>query len=109
MEKVAIGFLQIVKQTMQHIVNRSSYQSMITLLFFASLREQLGCSSLEINIEPNETIKMLIQRLQNEKGESWSVLAAENIQYACNQVMVTSVHTLNVNDEVAFFPPVTGG
>jgi molybdopterin converting factor small subunit len=57
---------------------------MITVLFFAQLREQLQSDKVDLVIETPCSI-------------------------AAIQAMVTTDHMVNTGDEVAFFPPVTGG
>ncbi len=83
---------------------------MIRVLFFASLREQLACSSLEIpwasKLADVAGLRLHLQSL----GAGWEdVLAADNILCAVNQVQARADHVVNAGDEVAFFPPVTGG
>ena len=84
---------------------------MVKVLFFARIREQLGCDSLELQWpEAGLDLEMLQQHLCAEYGSQWAdVLSQDNIIRAVNQVVVTSNCSLKNGDEVAFFPPVTGG
>ena len=44
------------------------------------------------------------------RGEPWPALAAtKNLRVAVNQQMVGFDAAIKAGDEVAFFPPVTGG
>ena len=44
------------------------------------------------------------------RGEGWQALAAgRNVRAALNQKMAAADSSLDGGDEVAFFPPVTGG
>ncbi len=83
---------------------------MIKVLFFASLREQVGCSTLDWAwTEDLATLAALRQQL-SAQGPNWAeALAADNILCALNQVQADDASVLADGDEVAFFPPVTGG
>lgn len=81
---------------------------MINILFFASVREQLGVERL--NVACVQNIDALISALIAEYGVKWeSILRAPNIIIAVNHEVVTRDHALRDGDEIAFFPPVTGG
>lgn len=81
---------------------------MLDVLFFASVREQLGIDRL--TCAPVRDIDELISILIMSKGTAWeSVLRAPNIIVAVNHEVVSLDHALQAGDEVAFFPPVTGG
>ena len=82
---------------------------MIKVLFFASLREQLDCDAVDVAADGLDTIDDLRNSL-GARGEAWQkALADERLQVALNQQLSTSDATLQDGDEVAFFPPVTGG
>lgn len=82
---------------------------MIKVLFFASLREQLACDAIDIAKDQLASVSELRSALQ-EKGERWHrALSDEQIQVAVNQQLANMQTTVNDGDEVAFFPPVTGG
>ncbi len=77
--------------------------------YFASLREQLGIDSEQLD-SPATSVEQLIQELA-QRGESWHALLANNtrLQIAVNQAIARRSSPLQPEDEVAFFPPVTGG
>ncbi len=83
---------------------------MIRVLFFARLREQLDCSRLELSAaEPTLTVQGLRRQLMG-RGDAWRVaLANENLICAVNQQVVVADQDIADGDEVAFYPPVTGG
>ncbi|WOX04755.1 molybdopterin synthase sulfur carrier subunit [Microbulbifer pacificus] len=82
---------------------------MIKVLFFASLREQLGCDGLEAEAAGIASIEELRGKLA-QKGSNWqSALANELLQVALNQQLSNMDAAIKDGDEVAFFPPVTGG
>ena len=83
----------------------------IEVLFFAQVRERLDCAALTVPV-PEEGLDLdcLQQRLVAEHGEPWGeVLGHENIIRAVNQTVIDGNLPLNEGDEVAFYPPVTGG
>jgi len=83
----------------------------VKVVFFASFKEHLGCSELDLSLEEQTDIRQLCNQLTN-KGELWEELfkdAKAKVKFACNQEMVELNHCLNEGDEIAFFPPVTGG
>ena len=82
---------------------------MIKVLYFARFREVLGVTSEEIEPRDAETVKQLIMRLVSERGEPWNLLAGEDTHCAVNQEHVELDHPLVAGDELALFPPVTGG
>jgi len=82
---------------------------MITVLFFAKLSEQLGVKSLQVDWQQAQDMDQLFQYL-TEYNREWSVtLTSQLCLRAVNQEMVTNNIKLKEGDEVAFFPPVTGG
>ena len=84
---------------------------MIKVLFFASIRERLSADHLILEIDGDScTLMQLRQRLISSNGPLWSeVLNADNVIAAVNQQVAKDSRLLNDGDEVAFFPPVTGG
>lgn len=82
---------------------------MIKVLFFASLREQLGCAGLDVPDAEIANVEQLRQAL-SQKGEAWQqAFASDQLQVAVNQQLSAMDAALTEGDEVAFFPPVTGG
>ena len=83
---------------------------MIEVVFFASLREELGSESASMNASGVTDVREVIGKLAEEKGIRWSdLLTRDNILVAVNQQMVDQKAAVVDKDEVAFFPPVTGG
>lgn len=83
---------------------------MIKILVFASLREQLGCNQLSFDEgEYPPTLDQLKAQLA-EKDDQWhEVMTSNRTLTAVNQTMTREDTMLNPGDEIAFFPPVTGG
>ncbi|NQZ31595.1 MAG: molybdopterin converting factor subunit 1 [Oceanospirillaceae bacterium] len=84
---------------------------MIKIVYFASIREQLGLSDESIELPDGVTnVLELSTWLQRERGEKWvSALGNPSTLIAVNQEMVSVDQLVESGDEIAFFPPVTGG
>ena len=84
---------------------------MVTLLYFASLRERLDCAREEVALPPGTpTVATIVDTLRARDGR-WSAAFAPGRAWrvAVNQSMADLATPLKPGDEVAFFPPVTGG
>ena len=82
---------------------------MIDILYFASVKERLGVPGEAIEVSTITTGEQLLEMLAS-RGEPWqSVLDDEKLLIAVNQEMVGWQDEIKDGDEVAFFPPVTGG
>ena len=82
---------------------------MLNVLFFARLKDQLGTSSIEVDVTFPLTVAQLKQLLI-EQHDNWQTpLSSQNLLCAVNHNIVNEQHLINASDEVAFFPPVTGG
>ncbi|MBO1519033.1 molybdopterin synthase sulfur carrier subunit [Oceanisphaera pacifica] len=80
----------------------------ITVMFFANIREQVGQDSLTLTGE-FASVSALRQHLV-AKGEPWaSALGQPTLLAAVNHEIVPLSTAVSSQDEVAFFPPVTGG
>lgn len=88
---------------------------MIQIRYFASLRERLGTGAEEIPApHPSagaETRVADLLLLLRQRGEPWNEVLDEtsSLLVAVNQEMAGSATPVQDGDEVAFFPPVTGG
>ena len=83
----------------------------VKVLFFASLRERLG-TPLEVVEIPDSASTVAGLRLHlMQRGGAWRDVLADMkvVRVAVNQDMAAANAPLNQGDEVAFFPPVTGG
>lgn len=76
--------------------------------FFAQLRELLSCDELEISAPYPPTMEALKLELM-KRGDNWQDAFASNILMAKNQVLCDGDTAIAAGDEIAFFPPVTGG
>lgn len=81
---------------------------MINVLFFAQVRELVGTDQLTVSAEFN-TVGALRQHLAAQ-SDRWALALEEGkLLAAVNQTLVAFDQPLTDGDEVAFFPPVTGG
>ena len=80
------------------------------LLFFANLRETLGTTEEHwADMKGIKTAKDLLEHLK-ERGEPWlSSLSNPQLIISINQEVSSLEDRINAGDEVAIFPPVTGG
>jgi sulfur-carrier protein len=83
----------------------------IRVLFFASLREKLGASGEEIDLPPTVTTVGALREHLRDRGGAWAEVFAPTkaLRGAVNQAMAQPGQQIKAGDEVAFFPPVTGG
>jgi len=84
---------------------------MLSVHYFASVREQLARAHDEID-KPQEvtSVRELMQLLADLDPEFARLTTTDNaLLVAVNQTVVALDHPLADNDEVAFFPPMTGG
>ena len=83
----------------------------VKVLFFANLREQLG-TEVEVVDLPDSASTVAGLRLHlMRRGGAWQQVFADMkvVRAAVNHDMAAAGAPLNPGDEVAFFPPVTGG
>ena len=82
---------------------------MLSILFFARLKDQLGTGQLSIEVNDGLTVSQLKAQLITDHPEWDKALNNANIICAVNHEVVNHDFVLSGNEEVAFFPPVTGG
>ena len=85
-------------------------RKMITVYFFASLKEQLGQSQITLDTGSNPCSIADVKQQLIEHHQHWQkALSNPLLLSAVNHQIVNEQHAVQPNDEVAFFPPVTGG
>jgi molybdopterin synthase sulfur carrier subunit len=84
---------------------------MITVLYFARLREALGKGSEQIMLPSDVRDLEGLRALLVARGGAWEreLAASKPVRAAVNQAMAVGDVAVSDGDEVAFFPPVTGG
>ena len=81
------------------------------ILYFAKIKEVIGKSEDSITINEQTTVKDIVERLKII-NESYKLAFQDlkNIKCSVNCNYIDSFQTkVTNNDEIAFFPPVTGG
>jgi molybdopterin synthase sulfur carrier subunit len=80
----------------------------VKILYFAGLREKLGTAGETLDLPANiTTVGALRDWLVAEGREALG--SAKNLRCAVNQDMARLEDPVKDGDEIAFFPPVTGG
>ncbi len=83
---------------------------MVKVLFFAGLRELIGVANEDVVLPADATVAGLVADLTNRGGAYAEALAADRRwRVAVNQDMAQLTDPIKSGDEVAIFPPVTGG
>ena len=76
----------------------------ISVKYFASLREIIGEADDSMEVEDNATVKDVWQSILSKHQ-----IDIEQVMMTVNHEYVKPDYILKTGDEVAFFPPVTGG
>ena len=83
----------------------------VKVVFFAALREQLGISTEEIDLPAGVSTVAGLRNHLVQRGGAWQTVLADKrlVKVAVNQDMAQGGSAFKQGDEIAFFPPVTGG
>jgi len=83
----------------------------LKILYFASVREKVGKDAEEIDVPAGvATVAALRSHLRGRGGNYENAFAERSLlRAAVNQDMAQPSARIKAGDEVAFFPPVTGG
>jgi molybdopterin synthase sulfur carrier subunit len=83
----------------------------VTIRYFASLKEQLGKDSEVLELPAGVATVAGLRDLLKSRGGAYAEALSEKklVKAAVNQDMVKPTAAVKAGDEVAFFPPVTGG
>ncbi len=83
----------------------------IKVFYFARLKEKLNYSTEDLAM-PDETLTVLkLKAFLAKRGDVWGqmLMGKLKIRAAINHELVADSAAIADGDEVAFFPPVTGG
>ena len=84
-------------------MNKDNEQVSIRVLFFGAARDVVDSNPLEISVDAPATVGSVIERFSQLERFGRSLLFAVNQEYATRET------SLRENDELAVFPPVSGG
>lgn len=84
---------------------------MLNIHYFASIREQLGVEGqqLELPSGVNSVADLIDWLALSDSKFDQMIKTSSSILIAVNQTVVEKSYILSLDDEVAFFPPMTGG
>ena len=90
---------------------QSDNSPMITLFYFARLREALGAGREQLALPADVKNLGALRAHLAQRGDAWAkeMAAGRNLRAAVNQTVAMPDTPVHDGDEVAFFPPVTGG
>ena len=80
----------------------------VTVKLFASYRELAGTSETSLDLHDGSTVAAALAVLSSRYPEAAAILMAAPLA-ACNMRHVPLEHVLSDGDELAVFPPVSGG
>jgi len=83
----------------------------VKVLFFANLRERLGTGAEMVEIPDSASSVAGLRLHLMRRGGAWQDVLGDMkvVRVAVNQDVAAANAPLSPGDEVAFFPPVTGG
>ncbi len=81
----------------------------IVVRLFAEIRERAGSDQIEIQIPSHTTTEHLLQAVEAQHPVLCPLLKVTSLSVAVNHEMVNGALHLTTIDEVALFPPITGG
>lgn len=82
---------------------------MIKVVFFAKLRERLGTDGVELDPIGIVTVADVLEALYQRYPHWQAELSQSQLLIAINHEMAKLSSEVKTGDELAFFPPVTGG
>ena len=85
--------------------------NMIKLIYFARLREALNCGAEEVALPKDVRDVEGLRRYLQGRGGAWQeeLASGDRVRIAVNQDIAQGTTPIADGDEIAFFPPVTGG
>jgi molybdopterin synthase sulfur carrier subunit len=88
-----------------------SRMTTIQVLYFARLREAFGRDCEQLALPETVASVAALTAWLRERGDVWAheLAPGRPVRIAVNQDMADADTPVKTGDEVAFFPPVTGG
>jgi sulfur-carrier protein len=90
---------------------RDTVTATLTLVYIARLRESLGIATERIEIPPDLTTVAALRAWLAARGGAWAAELAPGraVRIAVNHELARPETVIRAGDEIALFPPVTGG
>lgn len=105
-QRQAVSQAEVIAQSEE----TSQSSTVIDVRFFAGLREALGCEQITVPLDSDRLTLAEVKELLITSHADWAdALSAKNLLMSVNQQMAKASAEVKAGDEVAFFPPVTGG
>lgn len=80
----------------------------VRIFYFAGLKEALGLAAETVELPANvDTVASVRDWLVTQGRDK--LATAKNLRFAVNQELADLETSVKEGDEIAFFPPVTGG
>lgn len=87
----------------------SSAAGSVKVLFFGAIRESVGVGEVEVGIPADRSLRTVVASVMQEYGAKLTQSHRESYVVALNKQICKNDAFLEANDEIAIFPPVTGG
>ena len=83
----------------------------MNIKYFSWVRDQIGLEEEIIELDPkvNSVNDLICNLIKNSEKHSKALSDTSLIRCAVNMEVVNLDHKINNEDEIAFFPPMTGG
>jgi len=90
---------------------RDTVTATLTLVYLARLREAFGVATERIEIPPDVTTVAALRAWLAARGGAWAAELAPGraLRIAVNHELARPEKVVRAGDEIALFPPVTGG
>jgi len=82
---------------------------MIVVRYFAAIKDKIGQDQDVFDIEPGTNLKQIVDRICKRHPGVSEIFQTNNFLFAINQEMASLDTELKDDDEVAIFPPLSGG
>ena len=79
----------------------------IEVLFFAQLKDAVGCDKKTIDVDEGVTVGDVLQVLRGLP--EWTSVASLPLSFAVNERLVTGDHAVQNGDRLALLTPISGG
>ncbi len=82
---------------------------MVSIRLFAGFREKIGAEKIEVSVPDKTTLEDFILELKTLHPEIGELIEKNRATIAVNHEIVGMDQIISDSDEIALFPPVSGG